>query len=459
MILDDKKIKKVHMTGIDGISMSGLAEILIDLGYIVSGSDLNYSERLKALEKKGATIFRGHDADNIFSQDIVVHTAAVKDDNPEMIKAKTLGIKRIDRSILLGEIMNKYKEKIAVSGTHGKSTTTSMLSAILLEAGKNPTIHIGAEYPKINGTTYIGGNDFFITESCEYTETYLKLCPGFIVITNIEFDHGDYFKDIDHVKKSFTQFINLLPENGKCVLNMDDKYTTEILPDLETDNICFYSLEDKEAHVYGEILDINELGCYEIDVSVNKNKAFRLRLSVPGKYNVYNALAGIASGYKLGIPFDTIKKALEEYKGIARRFEFKGEKNGIKVIDDYAHHPSEIKSVLGVFKKRKNTTLWCVFQSHTYTRTKLLLDDFSTSFDNADKIIITDIYAAREKDTGEVSGSILAERIKKTGKDAIYLSGFKNIAIYLKEHTKPGDIILTMGAGDAYLAGEIFLEI
>jgi len=456
-ILDSKEFKHVHFIGIGGISMSGLAEILLNLGFSVSGSDMKPSNITSKLENKGIKIYMGHNEENIGDADLVIYTAAVKSDNPELVKAKSLGIPTLDRATLLGEIMKKYPFSVAVSGTHGKTTTTSMISLIMLESSLDPTIHIGGELDAIGGNTRIGGNNYFIAEACEYVESFLKFYPYLAVVLNIEADHLDYFKDIEHIKDAFLKFIRLVPENGYVVACVDDENISSLLKDVHC-NVITYGLNSKNAMWTAEDISFNENGFASFTVLKNSEKVANIQLNVPGIHNISNALASIAACHALGCSFENIKKGLESYTGIHRRFELKGIENNIKVVDDYAHHPSEIKATLKAARSGNYPRIWTVFQPHTYTRTKFLLDEFSTAFKDADKVIITDIYSAREKDTGEIHSRILAEKIRENGQDAIYLSDFEGIVEYLKKNVSEGDLILTMGAGDVYKVGEMFLK-
>lgn len=456
-ILDPNKFKHVHFIGIGGISMSGLAEILLNLGFTVSGSDIRSSNITSKLEKKGIKIYTGHSEENIKDADLVVYTAAVKSDNPELAKAKSLGIPTLDRATLLGEIMKKYPFSVAVSGTHGKTTTTSMISLIMLKSALDPTIHIGGELDAIGGNTRIGSNKYFVAEACEYVESFLKFHPYLAVVLNIEADHLDYFKDIEHIKNAFLKFIRLVPENGYVVACADDQNVLSILKDVHC-NIITFGLNSKNAMWTAEDISFNENSFAAFTVLKDNERITNIQLKVPGIHNISNALASIAACYALGCSIENIKKGLESYTGIHRRFELKGIENNIKVVDDYAHHPSEIKATLKAARSGNYPRIWTVFQPHTYTRTKFLLDEFSKAFKDTDKVIITDIYSAREKDTGEIHSRILAEKIRENGQDAIYLPDFEGIVEYLKKNASPGDLIITMGAGDVYKVGEMFLK-
>ncbi|HHV97118.1 MAG TPA: UDP-N-acetylmuramate--L-alanine ligase [Clostridiaceae bacterium] len=456
-ILNSKNIKKIHFIGIGGISMSGLAEILFDLGYIVSGSDENKSSITDKLQSKGIDVFIGHNPQNIKNPDLVVYTAAVKDDNPELEKARALGIKTIDRATLLGEIMKKYPYSIGVSGTHGKTTTTSMISLIMLEAGLDPTIHIGGELDYICGTTKTGNSDYFVTEACEYKDSFLKFYPYIAVILNIDLDHVDYFKDIEQIMDSFVNYASHVKEGGCVIACGDDGNVLSILDRISAP-VIIYGLNNKNCTWSAKDISFDASGYSSFTVLKDGREMETIKLYVPGIHNVYNSLAAIATCYRLGCSMAAIKKGLNKFTGTHRRFEEKGIFKGVKIIDDYAHHPSEIKATLKAAKSRGFSKIWCIFQPHTYTRTKSFLKDFASSFNDADTVIVTDIYAAREKDTGEIHSRILAEEINCVSGNAIYMSDFQSIANYIKDNVSTGDVVITMGAGDVYKVGDILLK-
>lgn len=459
--LNNENIKNIFFIGIGGISMSGLAEILVDMGFNVSGSDQKSSDITDKLAKQGIKISIGHDAKNVHGADLVVYTAAVRADNPERQEAERLGIVSIERAVLLGEIMKKYPLSIAVSGTHGKTTTTSMVASIMLKADKNPTIHVGGVLDSIGGNTYIGSGDYFIAEACEYVESFLHFRPHLALILNIDLDHVDYFKDIEHIKSSFGKFIDLVDEDGYVVGCVDDLNTREVLnkelSKNSTRKIITYGLNSPDALFTAKDLTYNEFGYPSFTLVKSKEEIGKIELCVPGVHNVNNALGAIAACDAFGCSIDAIKAGLLSFSGADRRFDRKGVKNGVAVIDDYAHHPSEIKATLNAAKNSNASSVWAVFQPHTYTRTKALLDGFSKAFDDADKIIVCDIYAAREKDLGEIHSRDLVKKLKENGKDALYMSSFSEACDYLNNNTKSGDMVLTMGAGDIYKVGEMFL--
>ena len=457
-IMDSEQIRHVHFIGIGGSSMSGLAEILLSQGYKVSGSDIKLSKATQKLENNGAQISIGHKSENITDPDLIVYTVAVKEDNAEMVRAHELNIPVIDRAELLGLLMKKHSFGIAVSGTHGKTTTTSMITTIMLDAGTDPTVHIGGELDSIGGNTRIGESEYFITEACEYYGSFLRFYPFMAIVLNIEVDHVDYFRDLDHIKATFGQFVSLVPPNGYIIACADDDNTLSVVKDKNC-NIITYGLKNPDAMWTAKNIEYNDIGLATFDIYKEGSMLGIVSLSVPGLHNVSNALAAAAACYTCGCSIDNIIAGLSSFGGSHKRFELKGLVDGVKIIDDYAHHPSEVKATLNAAKSTSHNRIWCVFQPHTYSRTRAFIEKFSQSFGDADNIIITDIYAAREKDPGDVHSSILTEKICQNGGNAVYISDFHDIAEYLDKNAQPGDLILTMGAGDIVRVGEMFLNI
>ena len=454
--LDGKR--SIHFIGIGGISMSGLARIMLSRGHIVTGSDAKSSSITEKLKKIGAKIYIGHAQENVKSADLVVYTAAIGHDNLEYKGALDLGIPMMERSEFLGYIMKEYKYSINVSGTHGKTTTTSMISSIALEANLDPTIHIGGELDKIGGNTLVGGNRYFITEACEYVGSFLKFYPYMAVVLNIEEDHLDYFSGIEDIKDTFHKFISLVPKDGYVVGYLDDENVRDVLErGVLCENVITYSIDNEKAKWRAVDIEFDAIGCGSFTLLRDNEPYCEINLSVIGRHNILNALAACCVSFELGIDKDTVRKALRDFRGAHRRFEYKGEKNGVKVVDDYAHHPSEIKATLEASKRGNINKEWCVFQPHTYTRTKALMDKFSEAFYNADNVIVTDIYAAREKDTGEVNASMLVEKLRENDVNAVYIKSFDEIVDYLEKNVEENDLILTMGAGDVYRVGEKYL--
>ncbi|NLP27739.1 MAG: UDP-N-acetylmuramate--L-alanine ligase [Clostridia bacterium] len=448
--------KKVHFIGIGGISMSALAEILLKYGYKVSGSDMKSSNITERLKEKGAEIYIGHAAENVLSSDIVVYTAAISPDNPEFIKAKELNLTMMDRAEFLGLIMKGHKYNVAVTGTHGKTTTTSILSHILLDAHVDPTILVGGELDIIGGNVLTGNSDYFIAEACEYKASFLKFYPYIGIILNIDADHLDFYRDLNHIKETFENFVSLIPEDGFLIGNAEDENVYDIMEKTNSCNIISYGFN--KGSLQAHKIELDNMGCASFDVIYKGSFLFRASLAVPGKHNILNSLSCIATALALNIDYSHMSKGLSSYKGTHKRFEVKGRRNGVTVIDDYAHHPTEIKATLSTSKSIPHKRIFCVFQPHTYTRTISLLDDFSESFYDADEIILADIYAAREKDTGIVSSNTLGDKIRDKGLKCINLHSFQDIQDYLRKNTEEGDLVLTVGAGDIVKVGEAFLR-
>lgn len=431
--------------------MSGLAEIMLKRGYKVSGSDRQKTHITERLEKNGAQIFEGHSASNICGAKLVVYTAAAKADNPELIAAKENDIQLLSRAEFLGALMKEYKNVICVAGTHGKTTTTSILAHALLKANTDATVSIGGELDLIKGNIRAGGDGFFLAEACEYTNSFLNFCPTVAVITNIEEDHLDFFKDLDDIIASFRKFAMLTLNCGFVIACGDDKNVRKAL-----------SETDLDAHYYGLTPD-NEYyadnivfhgGFPEFDVIKSGKFVTHLKLSVPGEHNILNSVATVAVCDILGLDIPDCSVGISEFKGTHRRFELKGTLNGSTVIDDYAHHPTEISATLKAAQKFERNKLWCVFQPHTYSRTRTLWKDFCTCFDGVDELIITDIYAAREAFDGVTTSESLAEAIRQNGVNVRYIKTFDEIEKTLKSELSEGDIVFTMGAGDVVKIGE-----
>lgn len=447
------KSKPVHMIGIGGISMSGIAEILLSMGYTVTGSDSHLSEITERLEKNNIKVYNGHHAENVIGAGIVVYTAAIKPDNPELSKARELNIPTIERSEFLGELTKLYSETIAISGTHGKSTTTSMISLIFMEALKDPTIQVGADLKQLNGTNYrIGSSPYFIVEACEYVESFLKFSPKTAIILNIEEDHLDYYRDINHIKSAFLKFAELVPADGTIIINADNKNCNEIIEKMKSKVVTF-GIENEKADWTAKNIHLNTNGHYSFTAS-SESLSIDITLSVFGMHNVYNALAAVATASLYNIEPFIIQKALADFTGAHRRFEYTGSFNNAHVYDDYAHHPTEIKATIDAAKNLLHNKLWVIFQPHTYSRTSTLFDEFANAFKAADEVILADIYAAREIDTGIVSSQKLALAINEVSNNCTYLGDFSKIEEYLKENVTENDLVLTVGAGDVYKIGK-----
>ena len=449
--------EKIHFMGIGGISMSGLAEILLDRGFTISGSDRAPSAITKHLEDKGVHIAYGQCAENI-TKDInaVVYTAAIHPDNPEFAEAVKKGIPMLDRAELLGQIMSHYKNSVAVAGTHGKTTTTSMLSHIFLQAKTDPTISVGGILKAIHGNIRIGRSENFITEACEYTNSFLKFNPKIEVILNIEEDHLDFFKDINDIRDSFKAFAKRLPDDGTLIINGEIDNIDEITEGLKC-RVITYGL-DKHFEYNARNITFNEQGAGQFDLYHNDTFTEHIKLNVTGLHNVSNALSAIAAAEALHISMEDIKTGLKAFEGTDRRFEYKGDYHGITIIDDYAHHPTEITATLTAARNYPHKNIWCVFQPHTYTRTKAFLHEFAQSLSLADYVVLADIFAARETDPGDIHSTDIQKLIEAKGVPAYYFSSFEEIEKFLSEKCTHGDLLITMGAGDVVNIGEALLS-
>ena len=456
-IEDLKQYKHIHLIGIGGVSMSGIAEILHSCGFIVTGSDTSQSEITDKLIKNHIPVKIGHDIDNLEKSNLVVFSAAVKKDDPELVRARELNIPIVERGTFLGILTKAFKDTICISGTHGKTTTTSMISLCFLEANMDPSIQVGAYLKQINGNYRVGNSDYFIIEACEYVESYLKLYPKVEVILNIDNDHLDYFGTLENIIKSFGNYIKLIPEDGLLVINWDDPNCRTLTKNTNA-KVVTYGIKNENANFVARNIVFNNNGFPTFDVYYNNNFYKTISLSIPGAHNVMNALACIAVCNEYGIEKEDIKNALFKYTGAHRRFEFKGSFNNVSVYDDYGHHPTEITATANALKQKKYNKSWVIFQPHTYSRTKTLLNDFANALLNFDNIIVTDIYAARENNTYNISSKDLVDKIKELGHDAIYISDFDEIVKYIKEHAKPSDIVLTLGAGTVTNIGPMLVD-
>ncbi len=454
--IDFSKPVSIHFIGIGGISMSGLAEILLEEGFPITGSDSKESPLTKALEEKGIRIFYGQRASNILpGTQVVVYTAAIHPDNPEFAQAVSMGIPMLTRAELLGQIMENYSFSIAVSGTHGKTTTTSMISHILMEADLDPTITVGGILPSIHGNIRVGSSDVFVAEACEYTNSFLNFYPRIGLILNMDADHLDFFKDIDDIRHSFHEFARNIKKDGTLIINADTPEYEKAAEGLSC-NVVTYSL-DGTADYTAKDIQWDKYGHPSFTACFNGKKIGSFYLKVPGRHNISNALAAIAAARVLDIPAETIVKGLGSFSGTDRRFQYKGETGGVTIIDDYAHHPTEIEATLSAAVNYPHKTLWCVFQPHTYTRTKALLNEFAKALTLADHVVLADIYAAREQNTIGISSEDLRKKIEELGTPCEYYPTFDEIETSLLSSLTPGDLLITMGAGDVVVIGEHLL--
>ena len=453
-----KKYKNIHMIGIGGVSMSGIAEILVNWGFNVSGSNNVDSNILHTLEKNGIKVFIGHRPENVIGSDCVVYTAAISKDNVELVHAKELGIPVIERSDFLGELTRCYKNTIAISGTHGKTTTTSLVSLCFIEALKDPSIQVGALIKELNGNYRVGNSEDFIIEACEYVESFLKFSPKAEIILDIDNDHLDYFKNFDNIKKAFIKYTKLLPDDGLLIVNGDDSNCLDLRKYTNAKSIT-YGIKNEKADFIAKNIVFDNDGFPEFDVYYGGEFFMKLKLSVPGIHNVLNALACTAISTEYGISKKDIQDALIKFTGAHRRFEFKGKiGNNVSVYDDYAHHPTEIKATYNSLKNKKYNHSWAIFQPHTYSRTKLLLNDFADALKEFDNIIILDIYAARETNTYNISSKDLADKINSLGKKALYIPDFDECVKYVKNNVQEDDIVITIGAGTVTEIGPMLVK-
>ena len=448
----------VHFIGIGGISMSGLAEILHDRGFKVSGSDMKASPLTEHLESLGISVQFPQKSENIVPGiELCVYTAAISEDNPEFQEVKRQNIPMMSRAELLGRIMKNYKEAINVSGTHGKTTTTSMIGEILMEAQMDPTITVGGMMKDIGGNLRVGKSDVFLAEACEYTNSFLSFFPTIEVVLNIEEDHLDFFKDINDIRASFRKFIEKLPENGILIFNKDIPHAEFFLENLPGRKIITFGHRD--ADYTANFISYDHFARPSFTLFENGEDRGLVTLGVTGEHNIYNSLSAIAVARAIGIPFETIKKGLMEFSGTDRRFQLKGEVNGFTIIDDYAHHPQEIAATIATAKKYPHKKLWVAFQPHTYSRTLALMDDFAGALSQADEIILADIYAAREKNTVGVTSDDLRKLMLSQNTNVYYIPDFPSIEEFILSHLQEGDLLITMGAGDIVEVGEHLLQI
>jgi UDP-N-acetylmuramate--alanine ligase len=454
-----KKTKHIHFVGIGGIGMSGIAELLLNLGYKVSGSDLHRSDITRRLEQAGGTVYEGHQADRVAGADVVVVSTAVADDNPEVMAARDEQIPVIQRAEMLAELMRLKKFGIAVAGSHGKTSTSSLVAAILAEAGLDPTVVIGGKVDGLGGrNAHLGKGEFLVAEADESDGSFLKLSPVIEVVTNIDLEHLDYYRDLEHIKETFLEFIEKIPFYGAVILCLDDKNIAGLLPRIQRRKITYGLTE--QADLYATKISVE--GCSnEFSVFYRGGELGRIRRNSPGRHTIYNTLAAIAVALELEIEFSVIAHALAAFKGVQRRLQVKGEQQGILVVDDYGHHPTEIRATLDAIRDGwQERRLVVVFQPHRYTRTKELFEEFATAFYRADVLILTDIYAASEEPIEGVNSRALLEAVKRHGqRQAYYHSDLSTLSPYLLDCILEGDLVLTLGAGSIVQVGEQLLDL
>lgn len=450
----------VHFVGIGGISMSGLAEILLKRGFTISGSDVSRGKTVIRLQELGANVHIGHSGAHITDDiDLVVYTVAVKLDNPEMVQSREKNIPIIDRATLLGQVMEGYPNSIAVAGTHGKTTTTSMLAHMMDSAHLDPTVSVGGILPLIDGNIHAGTSDYFVTEACEYYNSFFHFYPKVGLVLNIEEDHLDFFKDIDDIRTSFKRFHSNIAPDGTLVINATIP-ELKFLTDQVKGQVVTYSATDQEADYTPANIHYNPLGHGRFTVMYHKEALCDIELSVPGLHNIENALGAIATALALeGISLEAIQKGLKAFTGTHRRFQFKGDLGGVHVVDDYAHHPTEIQATIKAVKNMDIGDLTIIFQPHTFSRTKAFLHEFADALAMADKVVLMDIYSAsREVDQGDIHSKDLQKLILDKGTPCDYFENFDDIVYYVFTHCVPNDLLITMGAGDVYLLGEALFQ-
>ena len=463
--IDFNKPVHIHFIGIGGISMSGLARLLASRGFTVSGSDWHESDLTKELEALGIRVAIGQRAENITKDiDLVVYTAAVHSDNEELCAAQEANIPLMPRSVLLGQIMKQYPHSVGIAGTHGKTTTTSILSVLLLAGELDPTITVGGVLDVIGGNLRIGSSDYFVAEACEYTNTFLSLYPTDVIVLNVEEDHLDFFKDINDIRASFAKYVELVPAHGTAYVNSEIEEYASLFAGASCQVVSYGVLEGElssenlsSPYTYAAANVVyDNHGCGSFDFIAEGKFLGRVQMGLIGRHNVSNALPAIALALKYGVSMETIIGALPSFTGTRRRFEFKGTLGGITIYDDYAHHPTEIKATLSSAKCGQKRTV-TVFQPHTYTRTKALLSEFAESLALSDVVVMAKIYAARETDTLGVSSQTLADEIAKKGKEVYCFDTFDEIENFLLQFCEDGDLLITMGAGDIVKVGENLL--
>ena len=446
------EVKRIHFIGIGGSGMCPIAEILHHNGYILSGSDMNESDTLERIKGYGIKVFMGHKKENIEGSELVVYTAACKMDNPEIVAAKENGIPCIERSIMLGLLTDRYENAIAVSGTHGKTTTTAMITQILMEAGMDPSAVIGGKLPLIGGNGRVGKSQNMVCEACEYVDTFLQLHPAVSVILNLEADHLDYFGTLENIIKSFNKFSRQTSKT--IVVNGDDKEAMEAVKDITHAEIVTFGLDSKNDYYLTE-LNEEDTACEDFTVMYKGEKLIRINLIVPGEHNMLNALAAFATCHHLGASLEAIKRALESFGGVHRRFEVLGNFEAVTVADDFAHHPTELTTTLTAAMKMGYNKVWAIFQPHTFSRTYMFLDDFAKALSIPDRLVMTDILPVRETNIYGVKIEDLEEKIE----GSCHFNTFREIADYVMARAEKNDLILTLGGGDIYKCANLIVKL
>ena len=444
--------KHLHFIGIGGSSMSGLARFMLQKGCVISGSDRDASHKTEALEALGVKIHIGHRAENVRGADLVVYSAAIPESNPERAEAKRLGIPQVERAVLLGRLMSTFDQAICVSGTHGKTTTTSMIAQIFVEAGEDPGVHIGGELDAIGGGTRVGGGSTFIAEACEYNGSFWHFYPTIAVILNIDEDHLDFFKDLDDIEASFKRFAGLVPEDGWVVGWGGDPRVRRVLSSLKC-RTRTYGLEPYNE-LRAEDISYDELGRPRFTVTLYGHPLCEVELAVSGEKNLLDALAAIAVADISELPMSRVSETLAHFTGAHRRFDLTSVTDGVRIYQDYAHNPAEMKTAIHIAALQPHNTLWAVWQPHTYSRTKALFNGFVETFDEADHVLITDVMGARESDPGDIKSEMFLEPLRARGKNVDVTPTFDDAEAYLRSHWQPGDLVITLGCGNIDLLNE-----
>ena len=444
--------KHLHFIGIGGSSMSGLARFMLQKGCVISGSDRDASHKTEALEALGVKIHIGHRAENVRGADLVVYSAAIPESNPERAEAKRLGIPQVERAVLLGRLMSTFDQAICVSGTHGKTTTTSMIAQIFVEAGEDPGVHIGGELDAIGGGTRVGGGSTFIAEACEYNGSFWHFYPTIAVILNIDEDHLDFYKDLDDIEASFKRFAGLVPEDGWVVGWGGDPRVRRVLSSLKC-RTRTYGLEPYNE-LRAEDISYDELGRPRFTVTLYGHPLCEVELAVSGEKNLLDALAAIAVSDIAELPMSRVSETLSHFTGAHRRFDLTSVTDGVRIYQDYAHNPAEMKTAIHIAAMQPHGTLWAVWQPHTYSRTKALFNGFVETFDEADHVLITDVMGARESDPGDIKSEMFLEPLRARGKNVDVTPTFDDAEAYLRSHWQPGDLVITLGCGNIDLLNE-----
>lgn len=444
--INDFSGKHLHMIGIGGSSMSGLAGLLKVRGYQIAGSDNYASYLVREVESQGIPVKIGHSAENVHGADLVVYSAAISPDNPERLEADRLHIPQMERSVLLGQLMEGYRQAVAVAGTHGKTTTTAMLTQMLTEAGEDPSAHIGGHFEFIGGSTRIGAKNTFVAEACEFHKSFLEMRPSVAVILNIDLDHLDFYRDIEHITETFGKFIALVPPEGWMVGNGDDERVRQLSDTAGCKRVLFGLSGHNNCRPFH--LTYDDYGCASFDAAIDGHVIAHVDLHVGGAFNVLNALGAIVACYVLGVDMAKALKGLSDFTGVHRRFEHTGTVSGVKLYHDYGHNPAEMRGALSVAVKQPHNRLWAVMQPHTYSRVKRLFAEYIHCCEEADEILITEIYAARESDPGDINSRMLVDEIRKTGQNVHLTPSFDDTEAFLRAHWQPGDLVLTMGCGN-----------